>query len=91
MQRPEISVLIPVYNAERFLERCLDSVLSQPIDSLEIICLDNGSTDSSREILTRYAAKDARVRVIRQQNAGVARARNRLLELARGTYFFGQR
>ena len=73
---PSISVIIPVYNVEKYLERCLDSVLNQSFHNIEIICVDDGSTDSSSEILDRYAVKDTRIRVIHQENRGIAAARN---------------
>ncbi|MBR1374174.1 glycosyltransferase family 2 protein, partial [bacterium] len=71
---PKVSVIIPVYNVEQYLRECLDSVVNQTLKEIEIICVDDGSTDSSLEILKEYAAKDKRMTVIRQQNlhAGVA-------------------
>lgn len=79
-----ISVIIPVYNAEPFLPACLDSVLAQTHRELEILLIDDGSTDGSGAICDRYAALDSRIRVIHQENGGVSRARNRGLELATG-------
>lgn len=73
---PTVSVVVPVFGVEAFLERCLASVLSQTHRDLEIILVDDGSTDRSGEICDAYAAKDARVRVFHQANAGVASARN---------------
>ena len=64
MSRPLISIVIPVYNVEAYLERCLDSVLAQTYRNLEIILVDDGSTDSSTQIVDRYAHKDSRVVVI---------------------------
>ena len=64
---PKISVIIPVYNVEPFLARCLDSVVGQTLRDIEIICVDDGSPDRSIDILNRYAAEDARIRVISQQ------------------------
>ena len=66
---PKVSVIIPVYNVERFLTRCLDSVVAQTLREIEIICVDDGSPDRSIDILNRYAAQDDRVRVISQENA----------------------
>lgn len=80
----KISVIIPVYNAEPFLPACLDSVLAQTHRELEIILIDDGSTDGSGGICDRYAARDSRIRVIHLENGGVSRARNRGLELATG-------
>ena len=65
---PKVSVIIPVYNVERFLTRCLDSVVAQTLREIEIICVDDGSPDRSIDILNRYAAQDDRVRVISQEN-----------------------
>ena len=73
---PKISIIIPVYNVEAFLPECLDSVLAQTFIEWEAICVDDGSTDRSREILSAYAIRDARITVIRQTNAGVSAARN---------------
>ena len=72
---PLVSVVIPVYNAQEFLEACLDSVLSQSYPNLELILVDDGSPDKSGEICDAYALKDTRVRVIHQQNSGVSAAR----------------
>lgn len=83
---PKISVIIPVYNAEKFLPKCLDSVINQIHDNLEIICIDDGSTDNSTQILKDYAAKDPRIIIDYQQNQGVSVARNRGIELASGSY-----
>ena len=80
----KISVIIPVYNAEPFLAACLDSVLGQTHRDLEILLINDGSTDSSGAICDRYAAMDSRIQVLHQENGGVSRARNRGLELASG-------
>ncbi|WP_165384205.1 CDP-glycerol glycerophosphotransferase family protein [Leucobacter triazinivorans] len=81
-----MTVIIPVYNAERFLRRCIDSVLGQSMPDLELIAVNDGSTDASLDILRDYAADDPRVVVIDQVNAGQGAARNRALDLARGEY-----
>lgn len=86
MPTPAVSVLVPAYNVERYLGDCLDSVLSQEGAEFEIVCVDDGSTDGTGRILERYEAADARIRVIRQENAGPAAARNRLLDEARGKW-----
>jgi len=83
---PLLSVIVPVYNTEKYLSRCLNSILSQTYDNLEIICVDDGSTDRSGEILDYYAANDQRVIVVHSSNRGVSEARNRALELAEGAY-----
>jgi glycosyltransferase involved in cell wall biosynthesis len=83
----KISVIIPVYNAQEFLERCLDSVLSQTINSIEVICIDDCSTDHSFEILNQYAQKDIRLKCFRNDlNIGQGLTRNKGLDIARGEY-----
>ncbi len=82
----KISVVIPVYNQEPFLAECLDSVLSQTLRDIEVICVDDGSTDGSGRILDAYAARDSRVRVIRQENSGAGPARNRGIDESRGEF-----
>lgn len=81
-----ISVIIPVYNSERYLEKCLSSVIAQTYHDLEILCIDDGSTDNSSKILQMYAARDPRINVFSQKNSGVSAARNRGLELATGEW-----
>ena len=83
---PLISVVIPVYNAEKFLPECLDSVLCQEFPSFELLLIDDGSTDGSGKIADRYAEKDSRIVVVHQPNAGVSAARNRGVAEARGEY-----
>ena len=83
---PKVSVIIPVYNVESFLARCLDSVVGQTLREIEIICVDDGSPDRSIDILNRYAAKDERIRVISQENRGLGGARNRGFDAATGEY-----
>ena len=86
MLSPLISIIVPVYQAAFALERCLDSILRQTLTDWECICIDDGSTDSGVDILKAYAAKDPRIRVLRQSNAGVSAARNAGLDAARGQY-----
>ena len=83
---PQISVILPVYNTAPWLERCLDSLLSQDCPSFEVLAVDDGSTDESAEILLRAAAEDPRLRVIRQSNRGLSAARNAALSEARGQW-----
>ena len=83
---PKVSVIIPVYNAEDYLRQCLDSVCSQTLQEIEIICVDDGSADQSLRILKEYAAKDSRISVLEQENAGAGAARNKGLAAAEGTY-----
>ena len=82
----KISVIIPVYNTERHLRRCLDSVLAQTLREIEVICVDDGSTDSSPVILRHYAEKDRRIHLIRKENGGVVSAREAGLKAAVGEY-----
>ncbi len=82
----ELSVIIPVYNMERYLRRCLDSVLAQEFKDMEIICVDDGSTDKSPQILAEYAGRDNRVRVIRKENGGLVAARKTGIQAAAGKY-----
>ena len=83
---PKVSVIVPVYNAEKYLQECVDSILRQTLADLELILVDDGSTDSSPAICDRYAEQDARVKVIRQANAGLSAARNRGIEVAAGEW-----
>ena len=82
----KISVIVPVYNVEEYLAQCLDSIVGQTYRDLEIILVDDGSTDDSAKICAEYAAKDSRISVIRQPNAGVSVARNTGIESATGDY-----
>lgn len=84
----KVSVVLPVYNAERFLHRCIDSVLSQTYKDFELLLVDDGSTDSSGAICDEYAARDGRVRVFHKENGGVSSARNLGIRYARGVYCF---
>lgn len=83
---PKISVIVPVYNAEKYLSRCVDSIIHQTFKELEIILVDDGSTDRSGEICDAYSKKDVRICVIHKENEGVSSARNIGLQLARGEY-----
>jgi len=86
MKRPLVSVLVPVYNTEKYLEKCLDSIIGQTINDMEIICVDDGSTDASAEILREYEKKDGRVRILTKANGGLPSARNAALDAVRGEY-----
>ena len=81
-----VSIIVPVYQAALTLERCLDSIRRQTYTDWECICIDDGSADASADILKAYTAKDPRIRVVRQSNAGVSAARNAGLDAARGDY-----
>lgn len=86
MEEPLISVIVPVYNVEAYLHRCLDSIICQTYQNLEIILVDDGSPDNSGAICDEYAKKDKRIQVIHKQNGGVSSARNAGLEAASGEY-----
>jgi glycosyltransferase involved in cell wall biosynthesis len=84
---PAVSIIVPVYNAGKYLHRCLDSLINQTLSNIEIICIDDSSQDNSREIILDYKAKDNRVIMyVFTKNWGVSAARNKGLELARGKY-----
>lgn len=85
---PKVSVIIPVFNVEKFLRECLDSVINQTLKDIEIICVNDGSTDSSRQIIEEYALHDHRIKLINQSNHGLPYARNRGLENALGEYIY---
>lgn len=84
-----LSVIVPVYNTAPWLRRCLDSICAQTYRNLEILCVNDGSTDNSAEILAEYAARDARIRVFTQANAGLSAARNTALAHATGEWVAG--
>lgn len=86
METPLISVIVPVYNTAQYLPRCLDSICGQSYRNLEILCVDDGSTDGSATVLAAYAEKDVRIRVISQKNAGVSAARNNATSQAAGEW-----
>ena len=81
-----ISIVMPVYNAGEYLERAVESILKQTFDDFELLIMDDGSSDGSYEMLLQYHQKDDRVRLFRQVNGGICKARNELLNVAKGTY-----
>ena len=83
---PAVSIIVPVYNAERTVGRCIESILNQEYTDFELLLVNDGSTDASGFLCDSYAAKDARIRVIHKKNGGVSAARNTALDLAQGTY-----
>lgn len=83
---PKISVIIPIYNTAKYLNQCLDSVANQTLNDIEIICVDDGSTDKSLEIVSDYAKSDKRIKIIKQKNQGTAVARNKAMKVARGEF-----
>lgn len=82
----KVSVIIPIYNAEKRIEKCLDSILNQKYDNIEIICVNDGSTDDTTRILEVYSNNDSRIIVINKENEGVSKARNTGIENATGKY-----
>lgn len=86
METFEISVIIPVYNTSEYLAECLESILQQTLRNIEVICVNDGSTDNSLQILQEVQKKDSRIKIIDQQNQGVSAARNAGLEAATGKY-----
>lgn len=84
--KPTVSIIVPVYNVEKTLERCVDSILNQEYTDFELLLIDDGSKDKSPQICDAYAAKDTRVRVVHKENGGVSAARNLALDMAEGTY-----
>lgn len=83
---PMVSIIVPIYNAEEYLKRCIDSILQQEYKDFELILVNDGSTDSSGKICNDYAQEDDRIRVFHKENTGVSDTRNLALEQARGTY-----
>ena len=88
MTSPLVSVIIPVYNVEAYLEECLESVVNQTFENIEVIAVNDGSTDKSLEILNRYAEQYESINVIDQKNTGVSVARNRGIDEAKGKYVY---
>ena len=83
---PQLSVIVPVYNAERYLERCVNSIRCQTFKNLEIILIDDGSSDNSPKLCNEFSKNDLRIKVLHQNNKGVGAARNKGLELCTGDY-----
>lgn len=86
MDNELISVIVPIFNTERYLERCIDSIINQTYHNLEIILIDDGSTDNSLKICNIYKEKDARIEVVHSENRGVSHARNLGIDIAKGEY-----
>ena len=85
-QTPDVSVILPIFNTERYLDQALDSVSEQSLRSIEIICVNDGSTDGSLEIMQVHGAQDSRIRIIDKQNEGYGASCNRGISEARGRY-----
>ena len=88
MKHPIISVIIPCYNTEKYLSETLDSVINQTLKDIEIICIDDGSTDNTPKILKKYARQDKRIKIITQKNSGVIAARNNAIATAKSEYIY---
>ena len=86
MENSLISVIVPVYNAEKYLDKCVNSIINQKYTNLEIILVDDGSKDNSLDLCKKYAEKDNRIKVIHKENGGLSSARNVGLAVARGEY-----
>ncbi|MBQ7096661.1 MAG: glycosyltransferase [Clostridia bacterium] len=86
MPQPKVSIIVPVYNVEKYLERCINSLRNQTLEDIEIILVDDSSTDSSLALCERAAESDSRIRVIHKMNEGAGKARNTALEIATGEY-----
>jgi len=84
--RPLVSVIVPIYNSEKYVHECVDSVIRQTYDNIEILLIDDGSTDNSGKICDEYAASDSRIRVFHQSNHGLSYSRNVGLHENRGDY-----
>lgn len=86
MNKPLVSIIVPVYNVQKYINRCLDSLANQTYDNLEILLVDDGSTDNSGNICDEYAAKDSRIRCFHKTNGGQGSARNMAIDLYSGEY-----
>ena len=86
MSEIKVSVIVPIYNVEKYLRKSLESIISQTLEDIEIICVNDGSKDNSRDILEEYAQKDPRIVIIDKENGGLSSARNAGMEVARGEY-----
>ena len=83
---PIISVIIPIYNSEKYLDKCIQSVINQSVKNIEIICVNDGSTDSSSLIVQKYLTQDDRVKLINKPNGGLSSARNTGIGFSNGDY-----
>ena len=84
--KPKVSVILPIYNQEKYVSKALDSLNVQTLKDAEFICINDGSTDNTLSILNEYAQKDSRIKIINQKNQGTGRARNNGLKVAQGEY-----
>ena len=86
IMNPTVSIIVPIYNAEKYINRCVDSILNQEYTDYELLLVNDGSQDASGDICDDYASRDARIRVIHKENTGVSDSRNIAISQARGTY-----
>ncbi|MBS5924675.1 glycosyltransferase family 2 protein [Clostridium perfringens] len=86
MMKVSISIIVPIYNSEKYLERCIDSLINQTLRNIEIILVNDGSTDKSLNIIKRYSSMDSRIKIIDKKNGGVSSARNEGIHLSTGKY-----
>ncbi|MBZ7954711.1 glycosyltransferase [Campylobacter sp. W0018] len=84
--KPFVSIIVPIYNVEKYLRQCLDSIVKQTLENIEIILINDGSTDNCGKICDEYALKDKRIKVVHKKNAGLGAAYNTGLDLATGEY-----
>ena len=84
--KTKVSVIVPIYNAEMYIDKCIQSIINQTLRDIEIILVDDGSTDRSFEISNKYAKKDERIKIIKQKNKGVGAARNYGVSIATGKF-----
>lgn len=83
---PKVSVIVPIYNVEKYLDRCMESLLNQTLKDIEIIMVDDGSPDNCPQMCDEYAKKDRRIKVVHKKNGGLSDARNAGLKVATGEY-----
>ena len=88
MNKPKISVIMPVYNVERYVSKSIESIINQSFNDFELIIVNDGSTDNSKEIIEKYAKLDSRITIINKENEGVASARNLGIDRSIGKYLF---
>lgn len=88
MKNPEVTIIIPVYNTEKYIRDCFDSIIKQSFSNFEVIVINDGSTDKSADICNEYCKKDSRFKIYNLKNQGAAKARNSALDLAKGRYIF---